>query len=78
MAANYQRSSLVTIFIILMVLPLMVPPANAARFAQQGIIEVSLKEEPMCPQCTCCSAPPPGSCCKCCTNSVQPLDTNMP
>ncbi|EEF46340.1 conserved hypothetical protein [Ricinus communis] len=78
MAANYQRSVMAFIFIVVMVLPLVVPPANAARFTRQGIIEVSLKEDPMCPQCACCSSPPPGSCCKCCTTSFQPLDYPMP
>ncbi|EEF46342.1 conserved hypothetical protein [Ricinus communis] len=74
-AANYQMSLTATILIFVMVLPLMVPPGDAARLAHQGLI---LKEEPMCPQCTCCSAPPPGSCCKCCTASVQPLDSSWP
>ncbi|EEF46341.1 conserved hypothetical protein [Ricinus communis] len=78
MAANYQRFVMATIFVIVMVLPLTVPPAYAARYAHQGIIEVSLKEEPLCPQCQCCSAPPPGSCCNCCSASVQPLDNSMP
>ncbi|EEF46344.1 conserved hypothetical protein [Ricinus communis] len=82
---NYRRSSFIaTILTIMMVLPLMVPPGNAARsihqglsygrFLHGGITKVSLKKEPADDDCNCdnptddCAC----HCCQCCGDFVLP------
>ncbi|WCJ39673.1 hypothetical protein M5689_020644 [Euphorbia peplus] len=76
--AAYRTSLTATILLVVVLLPLIALPTDASRFTHQGVIEASLKEGPWCPQCGCCSSPPPGQCCNCCSESSQPLDNAMP
>ncbi|KAL4039444.1 hypothetical protein IC575_003096 [Cucumis melo] len=59
---------LVAVFIVLMVVSspdlMLITTSHAARLAKI--------DPPMCPQCMCCSSPPPGFCCDCCSNSQLP------
>uniref|UniRef100_A0A0A0K9Q7 Uncharacterized protein n=1 Tax=Cucumis sativus TaxID=3659 RepID=A0A0A0K9Q7_CUCSA len=59
----------VAVFIVLMVVSsapdlMLITTSHAARLAKI--------DPPMCPQCMCCSSPPPGFCCDCCSNSQLP------
>ncbi|WCJ39672.1 hypothetical protein M5689_020643 [Euphorbia peplus] len=76
--SNYRSSLIAAIFLVVVLLPSTPIPTDATRFTHQGVIEASLKEGPFCLQCECCSSPPPGSCCDCCSGSVQPQDSMWP
>ncbi|KAJ9190279.1 hypothetical protein P3X46_001498 [Hevea brasiliensis] len=70
MATNSLKYTLVALFIFALVLSPMIPCEAARPNHPRGLLQT---DDPIvCPACVCCTPPPPGECCECCSTPVDP------